>query len=251
MYRMIRPGRHPRYAGGVPDARDGQSAKDRLLLAATNLLAEGTDFSTRDVLAVAGVTAPTLYHHFGNKQGLVDAVARHGFAQYAPTAGDDADPVEAVREGWDQHVEYGLDHPLFYARLYGNIAPGVPCAVTGPALDMLVRALEPAAAQGRLTVEAQAAAARILAANVGVTLSLIGQDPEHRDQSLSTSVREAVLDSVLVHDDESTPSDRSLSAHAIALAASLSDDALPLSQGERAMLGELLARVADVDRPRT
>jgi AcrR family transcriptional regulator len=219
-----------------------------LLLAATNLLSEGRDFSTREVLAVAGVTAPTLYHHFGSKQGLVDAVARHGFAQYAPTTDDDADPVEVVREGWDQHVEYGLDHPLFYARLYGNIEPGVPCAVTGPALDMLVRALEPAAAQGRLTVEPRTAAARILAANVGVTLSLIGQDPDHRDLELSASVREAVLGAVLVQDDGSTPADRSVSAHAVALATALDDDALPLSLGERAMLGELLARVADVHR---
>lgn len=227
----------------MADARDGRSSKDRLLLAATNLLAEGKDFSTREVLALADVTAPTLYHHFGSKQGLVDAVARHGFTQYAPAA-DAVDPVEAVRAGWDQHVEYGLDHPRFYARLYGNIEPGVPCAVTGPALDMLMRALEPAAAQGRLAVDARTAAARILAANVGVTLSLIGQDTEHRDPHLSAAVREAVLDSVLAARDEDAPADRSTASHAVALAAALADDALPLSPGERAMLGELLARVA-------
>lgn len=220
-----------------------------MLLAATNLLAEGKDFSTREVLAVADVTAPTLYHHFGNKQGLVDAVARHGFAQYAPTTDVGADPFEALRAGWDQHVEYGLDHPRFYARLYGNIEPGVPCAVTGPALEMLTRTLEPAAAQGRLAVDAQTAATRILAANVGVTLSLIGQDPEHRDPHLSAAVREAVLDSVLAEHDEEAPAGRSTAAHAVALAAALVDDSLPLSPGERAMLGELLARVAGAEHP--
>ena len=36
--------------------------------------------STRAVSAAAGVQAPTLYRLFGDKDGLLDAVADHGFA---------------------------------------------------------------------------------------------------------------------------------------------------------------------------
>jgi AcrR family transcriptional regulator len=34
------------------------------------------------------VTAPTLYHHFGSKDGLIDAVVQFGFSQYAVAARD-------------------------------------------------------------------------------------------------------------------------------------------------------------------
>ena len=52
-----------------------QNARDRLLLAAAELLEAGSAVSTRAVCDRAGVQAPTLYHHFGSKQGLIDAVA--------------------------------------------------------------------------------------------------------------------------------------------------------------------------------
>ena len=61
---------------------------DRLLLAAAELLHEAGDgtASTRAICARAGVQAPTLYHHFGSKQGLIDAVIQHGFNQYVDPA---------------------------------------------------------------------------------------------------------------------------------------------------------------------
>ena len=39
-------------------------------------------FSTRAVCAMAGVTAPTLYHHFGSADGLLSAAITEGFAQF-------------------------------------------------------------------------------------------------------------------------------------------------------------------------
>jgi len=54
--------------------------RERLLMAAVRLV--GTKgyaaASVRDIVQAAGVTAPTLYHHFGNKGGLYRAVARAG-----------------------------------------------------------------------------------------------------------------------------------------------------------------------------
>ena len=50
--------------------RKDLAARDRLLLAATQLLDEaaGGPVSTREITERAGVRAPTLYHHFGSKQ---------------------------------------------------------------------------------------------------------------------------------------------------------------------------------------
>ena len=39
-------------------------------------------FSTRAVCAMAGVTAPTLYHHFGSADGLLSAAITEAFAQF-------------------------------------------------------------------------------------------------------------------------------------------------------------------------
>jgi AcrR family transcriptional regulator len=216
------------------------AARDRLLSAAAQLLETGDrSFSTRAVCDLAGVKAPTLYHHFGNKQGLIDAVLQHGFTQYVGSPTMSADPVQDIRDGWDKHVEFGLAHPAFYALLYGDVQPGRPCAVTSPATDMLLELLDEAARQGRLRVPPAEAAAQILAANVGVTLSLISQ-PE--DRGLSDRVREAALAAVLVAPKESrTGSPRATAA--IALTAALDQDPNGLTPGELTLLRELLARL--------
>ncbi|MGO3246212.1 MAG: TetR/AcrR family transcriptional regulator, partial [Brevibacterium aurantiacum] len=49
--------------------------RTRLLNAAADLIAAtpGEDFSLRAVCDAVGVKMPTLYHFFGNKQGLIEA----------------------------------------------------------------------------------------------------------------------------------------------------------------------------------
>src|ERR1700686_5725930 len=107
-------------------------ARDRLLLAAAQLLDEagGGPVSTRQITERAGVQAPTLYHHFGSKQGLLDAVVSHGFRQFLRQrrlAG--GDPIDDIRQGWDSHVAFGLEFPSAYVHIYGNVKLGVPCGV--------------------------------------------------------------------------------------------------------------------------
>ncbi|HEX6389151.1 MAG TPA: helix-turn-helix domain-containing protein [Solirubrobacteraceae bacterium] len=56
---------------------DATAVREALLAAARSEFAErGYEAaSTRTILGEAGVTAPVLYHHFGNKAGLFEAVA--------------------------------------------------------------------------------------------------------------------------------------------------------------------------------
>ena len=58
--------------------------RQRIVEAAARLLEEGgrEAVSTRAVSAAAGVQAPTIYRIFGDKRGLLDAVASHGLAAY-------------------------------------------------------------------------------------------------------------------------------------------------------------------------
>jgi AcrR family transcriptional regulator len=225
------------------------SARDRLLFAAAKLLdeAQGAPVSTRAVCEVAGVQAPTLYHHFGNKQGLFDAVLEYGMGQYVTStraaAAPGGDLVSDLRHGWDSHVQYGLDHPAFYVLLYGQIAPGKPCAVTAVAEAMLLELLTGLAAEERLRVPAAEAAAQIVAANVGITLTLIAQPAGRADLGLSHRLRDNIIDGLI----RPVPTD---DASSVTEAASAFIDAVDtdpahggLTAGERNLLDEWLHRM--------
>jgi AcrR family transcriptional regulator len=228
------------------------SARDRLLLAGAELLegASGADVSTRAICERAGVQAPTLYHHFGSKQGLLDAVLSHGlkaFLAARQTGGDGAaDPIEAIREGWDLHVGFGLENPMFSTLVYGRAIPGRPCAVVADVEAMVLETLRPAAAQGRLRVAPEQAAAQIVAASSGVLMTLITQPPEAVDLGLSGQVRDAILAAITTAPRGSGAPRRKVApraAAAIALAAALEEDDAPLSATESALLREWLGRL--------
>ncbi len=213
------------------------SPRDRLLLAAAELLeaAQGAEVSTRAITERAGVQAPTLYHHFGSKRGLEDAVATHGFKQFLAereAAGTSLDPIDDIREGWDLHVRYGLENPSLYGLVYGRAIPGKPCGVVAEVEAMILRALEPAARAGRLRVAPEQAAREILAASTGVVLTLITQPGD--DLSLSDEVRDAVLASVVTADGP-------VAEAAAALDAVLGQS--KLSEAETALMREWLARL--------
>jgi len=225
-------------------------ARDRLLKAAAQLLdeAKGTPVSTRAVCDLAGVQAPTLYHHFGSKQGLFDAVVEYGFGQYVRATnqrGDD--PVDDLRHGWDDHVRYGLDNPSFYVLLYGQIAPGKPCAVTSVAETRLLELLTEIAQQGRLRVTPAVAAGQFVAANVGMTLHLIAQPEGRADLSLSRELRDNVI-AGLIRPAPTVRSEasREVVENADALARALDADAgrSGLSAGELLVLREWLDKLA-------
>lgn len=177
------------------------TTRDRLLLVGADLLqqAQGGDVSTRAVTAAAGVQAPTLYHYFGSKQGLLDEVVSHGFRRFLEEReeheeiGDD--PIEAVARAWDTHVRFGIEHPAFYAHLYARVEPGYRCGVVAQVEQMLLRVL--ADAGDRLTVPPDEAARTVLAASTGVVLTMIGRLDVEPDWALSTRVRDAVLASLL------------------------------------------------------
>jgi AcrR family transcriptional regulator len=231
------------------------TTRDRLLLAAAQLLHESEDrrVSTRAICERAGVQAPTLYHHFGSKQGLLDAVINYGFSQYVQATeeeADGADPIGAVRNGWDRHVRFGLEHPSFYVMLHGQIQPGTPCTITGSAEAMLLELLTLAARRGLLRLPPADAAAQIAAANVGVTLSLIAQPEGERDLALSARVRDAVLAAMVVAPAGPDPGSSSpltppsIASLAVALSAALDDGDSVLSATETALLREWLGRLA-------
>jgi AcrR family transcriptional regulator len=221
--------------------------RGRILEAAAALLvAEGRDgLSTRAVSAAAGVQPPALYRLFGDKDGLLDAVAAYGFDEYLTSKramGSTGDPVEDLRRGWDLHVEFGLSRPEFYVLMYGDARPGRTSPAAREAEAMLRGIVERVAEAGRLRVSVERAARLAHAAGMGVVLNLIATPEGERDPELSATAREMVLTRILT--DSAEPSGSGLAGRAIALRAGLAG-ATALTDAERVLLAQWLDRIAD------
>lgn len=235
------------------------TVRERILKATAELLASGgrEAASTRAVSAAAGVQAPTLYRHFGDLQGLLDAAARETFAAYVrdkavQESGDD--PVEDLRRGWDAHVAFGLAHPAVYVLLHGDRAAGADTPAAREGHAVLHRLVARVAEAGRLRVDVPHAVRLVSAAGEGVTLSLIGTPPGARDPHLSAAMREAVLTAITEagppgDPPEERPGASRVAARAVALRAVLPEAGDALSPAERQLLAEWLDRLSAPPAP--
>jgi AcrR family transcriptional regulator len=225
------------------------SARDevrvRIAAAAVGLLASGgrEALTTRAVAAAAGVQAPTIYRLFGDKNGLLDAVAEHGFAAYLAekvVRELGVDPVEDLRAGWDLHIGFGLANPALYSLMYGDPRPGVRGPAAAAAHQILTEHIRRLAVAGRLRVSEQKAADLVHACGCGTVFTLLATPVNRRDPELPKAAREAVIAAITGSPTLDSPGP---AAAAIALRAVL-PDATALTGGERRLLDEWLDRLA-------
>jgi AcrR family transcriptional regulator len=74
------------------------------------------------------VQDPSLYHHFGDRSGLIRAVVDAAFEEYfhrkeTATPVADADPRARVAAGWDAHIAFALAYPGLYPAMYPTSGP--------------------------------------------------------------------------------------------------------------------------------
>lgn len=226
------------------------AARDRLrsciVQTAADLLTDGgrDAVTTRAVAAGAGVQAPTIYRLLGDKHGLLDAVAEHGFQAYLREKAvrrPGADPVDDLRAGWDLHVGFGLANPALYALMYGDPRPGTASPAAVRAIGMLRGHVRRVAEAGRLRVGEEYAVALFHAAGCGTVLTLLALTAQQRDPAVSDLACDAAI-AAITTDGPAVEAPGPVGA-AVALRAVL-DDAAALSAGERALLGEWLDRIA-------
>ena len=131
------------------------------------LVEEGFErFSMRRLAERCGYTTPTIYHHFGDKQGLLDTVVEERFQlvldriQRVRRRPDPADTVRAILE---ELIRFGIENPTHYRLLSMARAPDAePPKSAQKAQEALEAHLAELAAQGRLAVEDPGHAARFL-----------------------------------------------------------------------------------------
>lgn len=177
------------------------STPDRILAAAEEIIErDGPEgLTTRAVCRVAGVTAPTLYHHFGDKTGLLAAVVRRMVTAFLAGKRANAvtdDPVADLARGWSGWIEFALARPRLF-RLMVAASREDP-RTADDAYAIMATHVDRIARAGRLAIPADAAALAIWAASNGL-IGLIDQD--HPPDSIRATARvliEALLSTLVV-----------------------------------------------------
>jgi len=203
--------------------------------------------TTRAVAEGAGVQAPTIYRLFGDKDGLLEAVAEHVMAAHvsAKTAKEaaavaaDSDALEDLATSWRSQIDFGLANPAVFRMLSDpSRIQRSPAAQSGQ--RVLESRVHRVATTGRLRVGEQRAVGLIQSAGVGVIQVLLSTPPEQRDLGLADEIYDAVLAQVLTdappHDDDGP------AATAVTLRA-LAPGLEALTTAERELLVEWLDRV--------
>ena len=219
--------------------------RQRIVQAAADLLArDGREaVTTRAVAVAAGVQAPVIYRLFGDKEGLLEAVAEHGYATFLAAKHVDSncqDPVEDLRAGWDLAVEFGLANPELYALMYGEPKRGTSSAAFHAGMQILLGRIHRLAAGGWLRVDEKLASALIHATARGAVLTWLSLPDDQRDPALLTAIREAMI--AAVTNEKPAVQDASPAGAARALRAALPEHTT-LSGAEQRLLGEWLDRL--------
>ena len=222
-----------------------------IIEAAAELLHEDgpAALTTRGVAQRAGVQAPTIYRLFGDKDGLLEAVAEHVMETYvtAKAAVVDAaaqagvDPMQDLRDGWHSQIEFGLGNPTLFRllsdpdRVRGSVA-----AESGR--RVLEARVHRVAETGRLRVSEQRAVGLIQAAGIGAIQTLLAMPEEVRDAGLADEIFEAILRQMLTDAPETSESGPKAAAIAFRAVAPRLD---VLSGAERQLLGEWVDRAIE------
>jgi len=181
---------------------------ERIRHCALELLREGgpAALTTRAVCECAGVTAPTLYHHYGDKDGLLRAVARGELlAMFArkQRMKSTGDALQDLKRGWDDWVEFAIDQPHLVRALQAS----------GSATTQPLREAAEAIAAGRLARLATTTplvldpptAARVLVAGANAVVQTLLDGltvPEVR--GLSALLRDGLVSSLYASQVKST-----------------------------------------------
>jgi AcrR family transcriptional regulator len=108
----------------------GERLRGELIDAATALLAELGDadrLSIRAVARRAGVTPPSIYRHFEDKQSLVMAVLEDRFEEFnrflAEAEAAASDPCDALSRRCHAYLEFAREYPGHYRVLFSTKVP--------------------------------------------------------------------------------------------------------------------------------
>jgi AcrR family transcriptional regulator len=154
--------------------------------------------TTRRVCELAGITAPTLYHHFGDKHGLMRALAAHELHRFFAekrSVRPNADALADLMRGWDDWIGFARANPQLVAALRQGDDGTI--ALRQAAEAIVIERLERLPKEQPLRVPKQVAAQALVAgANTVVQLMLDGVAHRELDK-VNTLLKGALVAALL------------------------------------------------------
>jgi AcrR family transcriptional regulator len=191
----------------------------------------------------AKVQLPTIYRLFGDKVGLLDAVAERGFIRYMatePEQGELLEPIEQLRRGWDIHVRFGMESPELYGLMYAESRSRKMTPAAQIALDGLSALIGRLAASGSLKVSQKEATFVAFSSASGAVLSTYFLSGSLHDLSYLVNIRESMISSITT---ESSGHEGELIANAATTLGGNLDRLKALSPNEKNLFHEWLNRI--------
>jgi AcrR family transcriptional regulator len=133
---------------------------EAILEAARDLIAAGgiEAMSMRAVAERVGVSATAIYHHYANKQALVDAVVRVAFERFGAEmqAAVEREPqgsLRRVRAFGEAYVRFAMEHEAYFRIIFSIAAPtlrNIDELPAGGGYPLLRATIEGAMASGQM-----------------------------------------------------------------------------------------------------
>ena len=224
-------------------ADEDLAPRERIIAAGVRLVArQGAGAATTRAIALeASVQPPTIFRHFGDKDGLLDAIAERVTTDFLTRKSGSygGDPVENLRTGMEMFMEFGVGHPDIFVHMYAR--PDRLPKASVRAVETLRQRVREAALTGRLAVSEQRAFDMLNSLSRGTVMLMLERDEDGRRGMISGASDAAMK--LIVTGEPSAPN---AAPRAAAALLKVNLDALPaLSAGERHLLSELLDRIAD------
>jgi AcrR family transcriptional regulator len=176
-----------------------ENTRDRIFTAAIELLREGgvEAGSARSICDRAGITAPTLYHHFCDLKQLHQLVVEHAFAEslrrkMLPQQADDA--ISKIAYGWDAYVTFAMEEPCLFAIVNRQITSGTLPAIALQSYEKLVENVRALERECGLRFDIEVSAQMLWAAAHGTACLVAALKGEFSpDVSLSERLRDTTI----------------------------------------------------------
>lgn len=183
---------------------DGERAepKERLVRAARHLLSnEGREgASSRAICALADVGAPTIYHYFGDLDGLHRAAIDETYEQVAEAylmGSRKLGALEGLRSGWGAFNHFAYKEPLMCRLVIQHILAGEPPAKVSETLTAVEEDLSKLYDAGNISCPAHEAVQLLWIGTLG-TVCFIASESAYNPEAIPEAQRR-MIDLVLAN----------------------------------------------------
>lgn len=180
---------------------NGDVKRDLLRAAMQLLSSEGREGATmRAICAAAGVTPPTLYHYYGDLEGLHKAAIDEtylGVADAYHGGTEEKGPLTGIRDGWATFLEFAHSEPNMCRIVIQQIMAGKPPSMVMETLQGLAQDLNGFHAQGLLKHSPKDTAQLLWMSVLGALTYAVSKDSVAMEGSEEPSLQKALLEITL------------------------------------------------------